>query len=300
MSGLFNPREHKERKSIIQPLWSGSNLLQFSRTTMNDHLAMFYQRLSEANLSHTRPPERLERGPAPVNITHYLFALANDIMVSYLVGKDMGYLKEPDLAKVHDRMRAYRSIEFATLLRSMPPARMVLDMFPSLRRFSPLHWLDVVCPSLLALLDLCLLTLAALQLVMEHLKPIIQQQQTCFSTEKQDVSEKSATGGPQRDGPTVLSALYSNLRIPYRSEAFPNPTPQARIQLVQQESSQAIFIGNESLLSNLTFALHHLMQNPECVTKIRREMDRYLDIGTYGHSVWRDEKVLQLPYLVSL
>lgn len=64
------------------------------------------------------------------------------------------------------------------------------------------------------------------------------------------------------------------------------------------ESSQAIFIGNESLLSNLTFVLHHLIQNPECIKKIRSELDT-LDIGTYGHRIWRDPKTAQLRYLVS-
>lgn len=68
--------------------------------------------------------------------------------------------------------------------------------------------------------------------------------------------------------------------------------------LVVQESAQAIFIGNESLLSNLTFLIHYLMQNPECVKSIRAELDT-LDLGTYGSGVWRDPRVLQLRYLVS-
>lgn len=67
--------------------------------------------------------------------------------------------------------------------------------------------------------------------------------------------------------------------------------------LTVHESSQAIFIGNESLLSNLTFLIHHLIQHPEIVKKIRTELDT-LDLGTYGHRVWRDPRVLQLKYLV--
>jgi hypothetical protein len=68
--------------------------------------------------------------------------------------------------------------------------------------------------------------------------------------------------------------------------------------LVIHETSQAIFIGNESLLSNLTALLHEMMKNPDCIKTLRTELDR-LDIGTYGHEVWRDPKVMQLPYLVS-
>lgn len=70
-------------------------------------------------------------------------------------------------------------------------------------------------------------------------------------------------------------------------------------KLVIQEAAQAIFIGNESLLSNLTFLLHHLMQNPECVAKLRAEMDS-LSLGLVGHRVWHDPRVLQLPYLVRI
>jgi hypothetical protein len=70
-------------------------------------------------------------------------------------------------------------------------------------------------------------------------------------------------------------------------------------QLVVQEGAQIIFIGNESLLSNLTFLLHHLIQNPECIKKLRAELDT-LDIGLYDHQVWRDPKVMRLSYLVSL
>ena len=68
-------------------------------------------------------------------------------------------------------------------------------------------------------------------------------------------------------------------------------------QLVIQEASQAIFIGNESLLSNLTFLLHYTIQNPECIKRLRAELDT-LDLGLYGHQIWRDPKVMRLSYLV--
>lgn len=90
--------------------------------------------------------DRLMSAPAdtPVNGTYYLWAYTNDIVVSYLVDKDMGYLREKDLSKVHDSLRAFSSIEFATVLRAMPPIKKMFDWFPSLRKISPLNWLDEV------------------------------------------------------------------------------------------------------------------------------------------------------------
>lgn len=80
---------------------------------------------------------------------------------------------------------------------------------------------------------------------------------------------------------TVLSHLWAGL---------------GKETLVTHESSQAIFIRNESLLSNLTFLLHYLIQDPSCVSKLRAELDT-LDIATYGNQVWRDPNILRLPYL---
>lgn len=85
-----------------------------------------------------------------------------------------------------------------------------------------------------------------------------------------------------KGGETVLGHMWSQLGDP---------------QLVTQEAAQAIFIGNESLLSNLTFLLHYMIQNPECIKKLRAELDT-LDLGTYGHRVWRDPRVMRLTYLV--
>lgn len=66
---------------------------------------------------------------------------------------------------------------------------------------------------------------------------------------------------------------------------------------VVRELSQVIFIGNEALLSNLTFLLCQMMQNPESITKLRHELDS-LDEDAVGSRVWQDPKVLRLPYLV--
>jgi len=82
---------------------------------------------------------------APVNMTHYLYSYTSDIMTSYLLDVDMGYLKEPDLPKVHDTLRAFGTIDLAAVLRSMPPVKLMFNLFPILRRLSPLGRLDKVC-----------------------------------------------------------------------------------------------------------------------------------------------------------
>jgi len=132
LGGISSPHGHATRKSIIQPLFSGKTLLEFSRTTMDRHIESLHDRLMERDSN------------APVNGTHYLWAYTNDITVSYLVDKDIGYLQESDLQKVHDDLRAFSSIEFATVLRATPPIKKLFDVFPSLRKISPLSWLDEV------------------------------------------------------------------------------------------------------------------------------------------------------------
>ncbi|KAK0649948.1 cytochrome P450 [Cercophora newfieldiana] len=234
LGGISSPHGHSDRKAIIQPLFSGKTLADFSKTTMDRHIESLHDRLM------TNPTN------APVNGTHHLWAYTNDIVVSYLVDKDMGYLWEKDLTKVHDSLRAFSSIEFATVLRAMPPIKKMFDVFPSLRRISPLNWLD--------------------ELVFSHL---------------QDIVDDDLENRHGKDHGSVLARLWREI---------------GDNRIVGQEAAQAMFIGNESLLSNLTCLLHYMIFNPECVAQLRAELDT-LDVGTYGHRVWRDPKVLQLPYL---
>ncbi|KAK0614673.1 cytochrome P450 [Immersiella caudata] len=237
LGGISSPHGHAQRKSIIQPLFSGKALAEFSKTTMDRHIDSLHDRL----LAH--------QPNTPVNGTHYLWAYTNDVVVSYLVDKDMGYLWEKDLTKVHDDLRAFSSIEFATVLRAMPPIKKLFDIFPSLRKISPLNWLD--------------------DLVSSHL---------------QDIVDDDLENRHGKDHSSVLARLWREL---------------GDKQIVGQEAAQAMFIGNESLLSNLTCLLHYMIYNPQCVAQLREELDT-LDVGTYGHRVWRDPKVLQLPYLDSI
>ena len=65
-------------------------------------------------------------------------------MVSYITGKDHGYLKRPDMQVMHDATRAFSAIDLATVLRAMPPVKKMFDVIPQLRRRSPLGLLDEV------------------------------------------------------------------------------------------------------------------------------------------------------------
>ncbi|KAI0839263.1 cytochrome P450 [Hypoxylon sp. FL0890] len=240
LGGLTLPQAHSERKSIIQPLFTGPSLASFSNTTMNTQLETLYEKFTSLSINQD----------SPTNMTHVLWAYTNDIMLSYLLGEDPEFLKKNDLTAVHDSTRAFGAINLATVLRSMLPVKKMFDLFPTLRKFSPLGWLD--------------------SLVGLHLERI---------------TKGDALGPPEKGHNSVLAQLWQK----HENE-----------QTVIQESVQAIFIGNESLLSNLTFLLHHMIQNPDCITRLRAEIDSRLDVGTYGHQVWRDPKLLQLPYLDAL
>jgi hypothetical protein len=65
-----------------------------------------------------------------------------------------------------------------------------------------------------------------------------------------------------------------------------------------QEAAQAIFIGNESLLSNLTFIIHYLIDNPATLHRLQEELDTAHD-ALHDHPVWMVSRSAQLPYLVS-
>ncbi|KZL70412.1 cytochrome P450 [Colletotrichum tofieldiae] len=234
LGGLASPSKHSKRAAVMRPIFSGQTLAEFG-PTLDKHLESLHSRLTDAAADME-----------VVNLTHFLWAYTNDVMISYLTEEDYGCLKVFDLRAVHDSTRAFSAIDLATVLRCMPPIKLMFDIFPVLRSYSPLGWLD--------------------SMITSHLKPII----------KSWDDENSHQG--------ILARIFNEIG----NETY-----------TVHESSQAIFIGNESLLSNLTFVLHHLIRSPECVKKIRAELDT-LDLGLYGHRVWRDPRTFQLRYLDSV
>lgn len=134
LGGLASPVDHSKRASALRPLFSGDSLAAYS-TEMDSYLEHLRQQLAGiASQEHA------------VNLTHYIWAYTNDIMISYITGEDSGFLKSPDLQAVHDKTRAFSAIDLATLLRCMPPVKLMFDLLPSLRRISPLAWTDKVSP----------------------------------------------------------------------------------------------------------------------------------------------------------
>ncbi|KAH8172323.1 cytochrome p450 domain-containing protein [Sarocladium implicatum] len=71
---------------------------------------------------------------------------------------------------------------------------------------------------------------------------------------------------------------------------------QLEYETAIQEASQAIFIGNESMLSNLTFIIHHLIHNPTTTHRLQQELDAAAE-ALDGQPVWTISRVAQLPYL---
>ncbi|OTA68397.1 cytochrome P450 [Hypoxylon sp. EC38] len=208
LGGIPLPQAHSERKALIQPLFTGASLKSFSNTTMNTLLESMHARLT--SLSTMKD--------SPTNMTHVLWAYTNDIMFSYLLGEDLGFLKASDLKAVHDSTRQAGAIDFAIAIRCMPPVKKTLDLFPPLRKFSPLSQLE----------------------------------------------SGDALGPLEKGHSNILAQLWHQLG-----------DEEAAIH----ESTQAIFIGNESLLSNLSFLLHFMIQNPECIDKLRAEIESHLDVG---------------------
>lgn len=139
----------------MRPIFSGETLTGFSRT-LDRHLESLHSRLTDAAADMEA-----------VNMTHYLWAFTNDVMISYLTEGDYGFQKVFDLGAVHDSTRAFSAIDLATVLRCIPPVKMMFETFPALRAYSPLSWVDSVsCLSkqLVLLLCSCLISTEAYRL----------------------------------------------------------------------------------------------------------------------------------------
>ena len=100
---------------------------------MNDHIQSLHDRLSHAGTDSQT-----------VNITHIIWAYTNDIMLSYVLGDNLGFLKSQDFQALHDATRAFGAIDIATVLRTMPPVKALFELLPWMRQFSPFSWIDNV------------------------------------------------------------------------------------------------------------------------------------------------------------
>lgn len=128
------------RAAGIRPLFSGEMLAKFCHGELDVCLDKLQRRLKTS----LNVGDGLRRDNAQVNLTHFLWACTNDVMISFITGEDPKFLESADLAGIHDRTRAFSAIDLATVLRCMPPVKFLFDVFPQLRRWSPLGWLDEV------------------------------------------------------------------------------------------------------------------------------------------------------------
>lgn len=132
LGGLASPTKHIERAGAMRPIFSGQTLAQYT-PTLDNHLESLHTRLCQ-----------VAGDDEAVNMTLHLWAFTNDVMISYLVEENYGFLRVFDLQAVHDSTRASSAIDLATVLRCMPPIKLMFDVFPALRSHSPLGWLDNV------------------------------------------------------------------------------------------------------------------------------------------------------------
>lgn len=135
-SGMEDPRHHKIRKFITQPLFTGQTLRRFSSSTLNQHLDTLQKNLINAAADNG----------GKVNLTYLISAFSNDVMFSYIMDEDFGFQRKPNLQTVHDTTRVFSAIDLATVLRAFSFVRLAFDFLPCLRNVSRLGWLDRVGP----------------------------------------------------------------------------------------------------------------------------------------------------------
>lgn len=133
MGGMSDPLDHTRRKSMIQPLFGGQRLAEFSSRELNAHISKLCGKL-QAEVDSGRE----------INLTHYLWALTTDVMFDYVLGHDFEFGDTPDLQSLHDKTRAFSAIDLVTIMRSIESVKTLFDSIPLLRSFSPLGWLDSV------------------------------------------------------------------------------------------------------------------------------------------------------------
>lgn len=133
MGGLADPALHAQRKSIIQPLFGGTRLAEFSALVLNSSIGKLLSQLQAEGTSG-----------GEVNLTYQLWAFTTATMFEYVFGQDSKFVDMADVRKLHDQTRAFSAIDLVTVLRSIAPVKWLFDAIPHLRSMSPLGWLDNV------------------------------------------------------------------------------------------------------------------------------------------------------------
>lgn len=74
LAGLHDYHEHKQRRHLLDPLFNGVVLKQFS-PSIEEHISNFHARLADAAQSRQ-----------PLHMSHLFWALMNDIVAHHLLG----------------------------------------------------------------------------------------------------------------------------------------------------------------------------------------------------------------------
>lgn len=126
LGGFHEPQHHGARGYTIRPLYNGERLAKFSADKLNSFIDKLYEHLQG-------PAEKNNK----VNASHALWAYTTDIMLSYVIGKDSGFLESDNLADFHDSTRALGIIGFATIVRTMPAVLAIIRFLPFLEKNYP-------------------------------------------------------------------------------------------------------------------------------------------------------------------
>ena len=121
-------------KYATQNLFTGKTLSNFSASTLSSHLQTLFGELSQHSYGTYDA----------VNMTTRMWAFVNDVLLSYIVNEDFGFQRQPDLQTFHNNTRIFNAIDVASVLRAFPLANMALELWPLLRKVSPVAWLDKV------------------------------------------------------------------------------------------------------------------------------------------------------------
>ncbi|TID18703.1 cytochrome P450 [Venturia nashicola] len=107
LAGLHDHHEHKQRRSLLDPLFNGGMLTQFI-PSIDEHISNFRIRLEDA--AQTRQP---------LNMSHLFWALMNDIVAQHLLGCNLDGLLIEDLSLVA-KTRSYSALHIVGYLRQWP------------------------------------------------------------------------------------------------------------------------------------------------------------------------------------
>jgi len=195
--------------------------------------------------------DRHSKEQTPVNLSDVYFAFANDVLQYYSFGHDNNLLEQELRASIQ-RNNISRLLLGVKVNQHFPWLFDLLDMipFPIAKHIMPPGALDMVAFQ------------GAIRAEVEQVLA------------DKDNSKKGAKR-------SIFSELRDNPSLP------PSEKSLARLE---QEGTLLVMAGTESTAKSLTVAHFHLMNNPECMAKVRAELQTVPETASWT-------QLEQLPYL---